>query len=79
MKKEDRQIEWKEHESQISGRIDVFGFYKRKKLFLISEELSLYLIGTGFDLAAFLKSYKNLSRAKRGAERFLKRLQEAVK
>lgn len=79
MKKEDRQIEWKEHESQISGRIDVFGFYKRKKLFLISEEPSLYLIGTGSDLAAFLKFYKNLSRAKRGAERFLKRLQEAVK
>ena len=43
------------------------------------EELNLYLVGTGFDLAAFLKSYESLSRAKRGAERFLKRLQEAVK
>lgn len=79
MKKEDRQIVWKEHKSQTSGRIDFCGFYKQKKLFLISEELNLYLVGTGFDLAAFLKSYESLSRAKRGAERFLKRLQEAVK
>lgn len=77
--KEDRQIEWKEHKSQTSGRIDFYGFYKKKKLFLISEELNLYLVGMGFLLDAFLNSYESVNGAKRGAERFLRRLQEAVK
>ena len=72
--KEDSQIKWKEHKSQTSGRIDFYGFYKKKKLFLVSEELNLYLVGMGLPLDAFINSYKSANGAQRGAERFLRRL-----
>ena len=79
MKKEDRQIEWIEHNSQKSGRSYFYGYFKAKKLFFISEELNLYLTGLRFFVDGLINHYETISSAKRGAERFLKRLQEAVK
>lgn len=77
--KEDRQIEWDEHE--YHGEKYYYGFYKRKKMFLIDVKCSVYLTAqamlTCFDV--FINGYGTMRDAKRGAERFLKRLQEAVK
>lgn len=79
MKKEDRQIEWKEHKSQTFGRSYFYGYYEGKKIFYISEELNLSLTGLGFFVDGLINYYETISSAKRGAERFLRRLQEAVK
>lgn len=73
MKKEDRQIEWKKDT----------GYYKGRRLFEITEvdegAFDIYVKLTdreSFDISTWYSSKKS---AKRGAERFLKRLQEAVK
>ena len=79
MSKGDRQIEWKEHKSQTFGRSYFYGYYEGKKIFYISEELNLSLTGLGFFVDGLISYYETISSAKRGAERFLKRLQEAVK
>ena len=79
MKKEDRQIVWEEHISQKSGRSYFYGYYEGKKIFYISEELNLSLTGLGFFVDGLINHYETISSAKRGAERFLRRLQEAVK
>lgn len=72
MKKEDRQIVWK----------DNIGFYNGNRLF----EIWFYPPRSVYDLCFIFKGnclglnrYKTLKSAKRGAERFLKRLQETVK
>ena len=72
MNKEDRQIEWK-------GDI---GFYNGKELFSMivfpfEREISLCL--NLYDLPIRIRLYTTFKSAKRGAERFLRRLQEAVK
>lgn len=73
MKKEDRQIVWKKDT----------GYYKGRKLFEISEvhegAFAIYVRLAGresFDMSTWFRLKKS---AKRGAERFLKRLQEVVK
>lgn len=71
MSKEDRQIVWK----------DNIGFYDGKKLFSImffpfDGEIVLCL--NLYDLPIKIRLYATLKSAKRGAERLLRRLQEAV-
>ena len=68
MKKEDKQIEWK----------DNIGFYNGKELFSIWFAPSEQRIILCF-LEVYRKTYTTVKSAKRGAERFLRRLQEAVK
>ena len=79
MRKTDNQIVWNEHESH--GEKYYYGFYKEKKMFLVDVKGSLYLraqpMKTCLDM--FINSYTTPRDAKRGAERFLRRLQEAVK
>ena len=41
MKKKDRQIVWDEHE--YHGQKYYYGFYKRKKMFLIDVKCGVYL------------------------------------
>lgn len=69
MNKEDRQIEWKKRN----------GYYKNQILFFVigGNKFYLYLLANGREVA--LMDYSTVKSAKRGAERFLKRLQEAVK
>ena len=75
MKKEDMQIEWK------LDWLCYAGFYKGYKIFECFEweesqwEVSLILGG----FKTKIGTYTTMRGAKRGAERFLKRLQEAVK
>ena len=68
MKKEDRQIVWDGNK----------GFYHGKELFSIwfapSEQRIILLF-----LEVYTKTYTTVKSAKRGAERFLKRLQEEVR
>lgn len=68
--KEDRQIEWHKRN----------GYYKNQMLFFIilgGKKFYLYLLANGREVA--LMDYSTFKDAKRGAERFLKRLQEVVK
>lgn len=68
--KEDRQIVWHERN----------GYYKKRFLFFIivgEEKFHLYLFANKREVA--LMDYSTFKSAKRGAERFLKRLQAAVK
>lgn len=69
MKKEDRQIVWHRRN----------GYYKNQILFFVieDEKFYLYLLANGREVE--IMDYTTLKDAKRGAERFLKRLQEAVK
>ena len=72
MSKEDRQIKWK----------DNIGFYNGKKLFSIlvfpfDDEIVLCL--NLYDCPIKIRLYATLKSAKRGAERFLKHLQEVIK
>ena len=72
MSKEDRQIVWK----------DNIGFYNGNRLFGIwffpaSSEIRLCLHLCERQIE--IRPYRTVKSAKRGAERFLKRLQEAVK
>lgn len=77
MKEEDRQIEWDEHE--YHGQKYYYGFYKRKKMFLIDVRCGVYMRAMDTCMDMFINGYGTMRDAKRGAERFLKRLQEAVK
>lgn len=80
MNKEDRQIEWKEH--PIGKKFCWAGFYNNKNII----DLAL-IYKEGWEMRLLLPkskyisvgSYATAKSAKRGAERFLKRLQEAVK
>lgn len=82
MKKEDRQIEWIK-----SGDYTVLveGYYKGKNIIDLRPnehgEWKMYLVLEQVceDFYHRIRIYKTLNDAKRGAERFLKRLQEAVK
>ena len=76
MSKEDRQIVWIKHIARNSGRSYFYGYYEGKKLFFISEERCLFLV---IFSDMFVKPYETISGAKRGAARFLRRFQEAVK
>lgn len=75
MKKEDRQIKWK------LDWLCYAGFYKGYKIFECFEwgksQWEVRLILGGFKTK--IGTYTTIKSAKRGAERFLKRLQEAVK
>lgn len=75
MKKEDRQIIWK------LDWLCYAGFYKEYKIFECFEwgksQWEVNLILGGFKTK--IGTYTTYKSAKRGAERFLKRLQEAVK
>lgn len=75
MKKEDRQIEWK------LDWLCYAGFYKGYKVFECFEwgksQWEVKLILGGFKTR--IGTYTTMRDAKRGAERFLKRLQEVVK
>lgn len=75
--KENKQIEWEEHEWH--GQKYYYGFYKRKKMFLINVKCGVYLGAVNTCKDMFVNEYTTARDAKRGAERFLKRLQEAVK
>ena len=72
MNKEDRQIEWNNN----------IGFYNGKKLFSIlvfPVDADILLCLNLYDLPIKIRLYSTVKDAKRGAERFLRRLQEAVK
>ena len=71
MHKEDRQIEWKKDT----------GYYKGRKLFEIWDlKTGRFSICVNIsDWESFTALYNSKKSAKRGAERFLKRLQEVVK
>lgn len=79
MSKEDRQIKWEELE--YHGQKYYYGFYKGKGIFLINAKCGVFLRAqamiTCYDM--FVNGYGTMRDAKRGAERFLRRLQEAVK
>lgn len=77
MKKKDRQIVWDEHE--YHGQKYYYGFYKRKKMFLIDVKCGVYLRAMNTCMDMFINGYTTRRDAKRGAERFLRRLQEVVK
>ena len=82
MKKEDRQIEWikPDHHTFL-----VEGYYKGKNIIDLRKneygEWKMYLVLNQVceDFYHRLRIYKTFKSAKRGAERFLSRLQEAVK
>ena len=68
--KEDRQIVWDSR----------YGYYKNQDLFFIvkgRDKFYLYFFANGRE--AMIMDYTTVKSAKRGAERFLSRLQEAVK
>lgn len=70
MKKEDRQIVWIENK----------GYYKKQNLFFVvlaANMFHLYFLANGREV--IVTDYSAFKDAKRGAERFLKRLQEVVK
>lgn len=70
MKKEDRQIKWD----------SFYGYYKNQLLFFIAEgshKFYLYFLANGREVMAM--DYTTRKSAKRGAERFLRRLQKVVK
>ena len=72
MNKEDRQITWD----------DNIGIYNGKKLFSIMVfplDGEILLCLNLYDLPIKIRFYATIKSAKRGAERFLRRLQEAVK
>ena len=80
MKKKDRQIKWEELE--YHGQKYYYGFYKGKRIFLINVKCSVYLRAQAMIACyddMFVNGYTTMRDAKRGAERFLRRLQEAVK
>lgn len=82
MKKEDRQIEWIK-----SGDYTVLieGYYKGKNIINLRQneygDWRMYLVLNQIREVFYprIRIYKTLNDAKRGAERFLKRLQETVK
>lgn len=86
MKKENRQIEWVKCDNYLPL---VEGYYRGKNIIdLIKEEegewkmcFTLNQVGDIFprDFYHCVRIYTTLKDAKRGAERFLKRLQEVVK
>lgn len=82
MSKEDRQIKW------IKSKDYTFlveGYYKGKNIIDLCEseygEWKMYLVLNQVceDFYHRIRIYKTFKDAKRGAERFLRRLQEAVK
>ena len=77
MKKEDRQIVWDEHE--YHGQKYYYGYFNGKKIFLVNTNCGVYLRAMNTCMDMFVNEYGTMRDAKRGAERFLKRLQEAVK
>lgn len=80
MKKEDRQIVWKAKKNKVTALMSYYGFYNGKEIFVIEEDIMFHLIGMGIlsDIP-YVDVFFTLESAKRGAERFLRRLQEAVK
>ena len=75
MKKEDRQIVWEKN------GVSQNGYYKRTFLFDLNfaDKVELRFFFPGSYIASYITKYATVKSAKRGAERFLKRLQEAVK
>lgn len=75
MKKEDRQIVWKKN------GISQDGYYKKILLFDLNfaDKVELRFFFPGSDIVSYITEYKSVKSAKCGAERFLRRLQEAVK
>lgn len=57
------------------------GYYKRAFLFDLNfaDKVELRFFFPGCDIASAIADYTTVKSAKRGAERFLRRLQEAVK
>ena len=80
MNKTNRQIEWVAKKDKRTALMSYYGFYNGKKLFVIEEDIMFHLIGMGIlsDIP-YVDAFFTLESAKRGAERFLKHLQEAVK
>lgn len=82
MKKEDRQIEWIKSEDHT---FLVEGYYKGKNIIDLRKseygEWKMYLVLNHVceDFYHHIRIYKTFKDAKRGAERLLKRLQEALK
>ena len=82
MKKEDKQIEWirPKHHTFLAE-----GYYKGKNIIDLRKneygEWKMYLVLNQVyeDFYHRIRIYKTFTDAKRGAERFLRRLQEAVK
>ena len=75
MNKEDRQIKWEKN------GVSQNGYYKQALLFDLNflNGVELRFFFPGSDIASYITEYTTVKSAKRGAERFLRRLQEAVK
>lgn len=75
MKKEGKQIKWEKN------GISQNGYYKKILLFDLNfaDKVELRFFFPRSDIVSYITEYKSVKSAKRGAERFLKRLQEAVK
>ena len=75
MSKKYRQIVWKKN------GISQNGYYKQALLFDLDfpDKVELRFFFPGRDIASAIAEYTTVKSAKRGAERFLKRLQEVVK
>lgn len=75
MKKQDRQIVWEKN------GISQDGYYKQALLFDLNfpDKVELRFFFPGCDIASAITEYTTVKSAKRGAERFLRRLQEVVK
>ena len=74
MKKEGRQIKWEKNGFSQKG------YYKQALLFdlIFLNGVELRFFFPGSDIASYITEYTTVKSAKRGAERFLRRLQEAV-
>ena len=74
MKRGGRQIKWEKN------GVSQNGYYKQALLFDLNllNGVELRFFFPGSDIASYITEYTTVKSAKRGAERFLKRLQEAV-
>lgn len=75
MSKGDRQIKWEKN------GISQNGYYKQALLFDLNfaDKVELRFFFPGNDIASYITEYTTVKSAKRGAERLLRRLQEAAK
>ena len=77
-KNKNNQIIWKEFHHSFYQTKFYHGFYNGEFLFYIDIDKCLFMRGMYTYIDLHLNSYKTIKSAKRGAERFLKRLQDKI-